>query len=213
MSKVIISCAVTGSVHTPSMSPYLPITPQEIATQAIEAAEAGASVLHLHARDPETGKPSPDPDIFMRFLPQIKQSTAAVVNITTGGGQGISTLSGGAPGPAAGSGHADTVGVSGEFTATPGSTVTDRSWRPVSRALSVSSAGTDAVASSAGCCRPLSERGSETGGLGEAGSTACRRAEPGVSAERTGGSMSSVKSWRGGFSIGGLATCLASRAR
>ena len=90
MSKVIISCAVTGSVHTPTMSPHLPITPDEIATQAIEAAEAGASVLHLHARDPETGKPSPDPDIFMRFLPRIKQSTDAVVNITTGGGQGMS---------------------------------------------------------------------------------------------------------------------------
>jgi uncharacterized protein (DUF849 family) len=90
MSKVIISCAVTGAVHTPSMSPHLPITPQDIARQAIDAAEAGASVLHLHARDPETGKPSPDPDLFMQFLPQIKQSTNAVVNITTGGGQGMS---------------------------------------------------------------------------------------------------------------------------
>ena len=90
MSKIIISCAVTGAVHTPSMSPYLPITPEEIAAQAIEAAEAGASVLHLHARDPETGKPSPDPELFMRFLPHIKQSTNAVVNITTGGGQGMS---------------------------------------------------------------------------------------------------------------------------
>ena len=90
MRQVIISCAVTGAVHTPSMSPYLPITPQDIATQAIEAAEAGASVLHLHARDPETGKPSPDPALFMRFLPRIKQSTDAVVNITTGGGQGMS---------------------------------------------------------------------------------------------------------------------------
>lgn len=68
------------------MSPYLPITPDEIATQAIEAAEAGASVLHLHARDPDTGKPSADPALFMRFLPRIKQSTDAIVNITTGGG-------------------------------------------------------------------------------------------------------------------------------
>jgi uncharacterized protein (DUF849 family) len=90
MSKVIISCAITGSVHTPSMSPYLPITPDEIATQAIEAAEAGASVLHLHARDPDTGKPSADPALFMQFLPRIKESTDAIVNITTGGGQGMS---------------------------------------------------------------------------------------------------------------------------
>src|ERR1700756_680051 len=90
MSKVIISCAVTGAVHTPSMSEHLPITPDEIATQAIEAAEAGASILHLHARDPETGKPTPDPDVFMQFLPRIKQSTDAVINITTGGGQGMS---------------------------------------------------------------------------------------------------------------------------
>jgi uncharacterized protein (DUF849 family) len=72
------------------MSPHLPITPKAIAEQAIEAAEAGAAILHLHARDPETGRPSPDPDIFMQFLPRIKQSTDAVVNITTGGGQGMS---------------------------------------------------------------------------------------------------------------------------
>ncbi|MCJ2188437.1 BKACE family enzyme [Novosphingobium beihaiensis] len=89
MSKVIISCAVTGSVHTPSMSPHLPVTPDEIASEAIGAAEAGAAVLHLHARDPETGKPSPDPDLFMQFLPRIKQATDAVLNITTGGGQGM----------------------------------------------------------------------------------------------------------------------------
>ena len=87
MNKVIISCAVTGSVHTPSMSPYLPVTPDQIAQDAIEAAEAGAAVLHLHARDPETGKPSADPRLFMEFLPRIKQSTSSVVNITTGGGQ------------------------------------------------------------------------------------------------------------------------------
>ncbi len=88
--KVIITCAVTGSIHTPTMSPHLPITPDEIAAGAIEAAEAGASILHLHARDPETGRPTPDPEVFMQFLPRIKQSTDAVVNITTGGGQGMS---------------------------------------------------------------------------------------------------------------------------
>ncbi|CDO38933.1 conserved hypothetical protein [Novosphingobium sp. KN65.2] len=90
VSKVIISCALTGAVHTPTMSPHLPVTPDEIAQQAIEAAEAGASVLHLHARDPETGRPTPDPGVFMQFLPRIKQATDAVVNITTGGGQGMS---------------------------------------------------------------------------------------------------------------------------
>ena len=83
--KIIITCAVTGSIHTPSMSPYLPVTPDEIAISAIEAAEAGASVLHLHARDPETGKPSADIDVFRQFLPRIKQATDAVINITTGG--------------------------------------------------------------------------------------------------------------------------------
>lgn len=86
MSKVIITCAVTGSVHTPTMSSHLPITPDEIAEQAIAAAEAGAAVLHLHARDPESGRPSPDPDVFMRFLPRIREATDAVVNISTGGG-------------------------------------------------------------------------------------------------------------------------------
>jgi uncharacterized protein (DUF849 family) len=90
MSKIVISCAITGAVHTPTMSPHLPVTPDEIAAQAIEAAQAGASVLHLHARDPQTGKPTPDPKVFMRFLPRIKEATDAVVNITTGGGQGMS---------------------------------------------------------------------------------------------------------------------------
>jgi uncharacterized protein (DUF849 family) len=88
-SKVIITCAVTGSIHTPTMSPHLPITPDEIASQAIEAAEAGAAILHLHARDPKDGRPTPDPKVFMGFLPRIKQSTEAVVNITTGGGHGM----------------------------------------------------------------------------------------------------------------------------
>jgi uncharacterized protein (DUF849 family) len=89
MSKVIISCAVTGAIHTPSMSDHLPITPAEIAEQAIAAAEAGAAILHLHARDPQDGRPTPDPAVFMQFLPVIKQATGAVINITTGGGLGM----------------------------------------------------------------------------------------------------------------------------
>jgi uncharacterized protein (DUF849 family) len=84
-NKVIISCAVTGSIHTPSMSDALPISPAEIARDAIDAANAGATILHLHARDPETGFPSPDPDVFLEFLPEIRQHTDAVINITTGG--------------------------------------------------------------------------------------------------------------------------------
>jgi uncharacterized protein (DUF849 family) len=87
--KVIVSCAVTGSIHVPSQSPYLPITPEQIAESAIGAAEAGAAVVHLHARDPETGRPMPDPEIFARFLPQIKAGCGAVINITTGGGHGM----------------------------------------------------------------------------------------------------------------------------
>ena len=83
--KVIITCAVTGSIHTPTMSPHLPVTPDEIAAQAIAAADAGAAILHLHARDPETGRPTADPDVFMQFLPRIKAGCDAVVNITTGG--------------------------------------------------------------------------------------------------------------------------------
>ena len=89
-TKTIITCAVTGSIHTPSMSPHLPVTPDEIAEQAIEAAEAGAAILHLHARDPIDGRPSPDPELYMQFLPRIKQSCDAVVNITTGGAPGFS---------------------------------------------------------------------------------------------------------------------------
>lgn len=83
--KVIITCAPTGSIHTPSMSPYLPVTPDEIATAAIEAAEAGAAIVHLHARDPRDGSPSPKAEDFMAFLPRIKQASDVVVNITTGG--------------------------------------------------------------------------------------------------------------------------------
>ena len=90
MSKVIITCAVTGSIHTPTMSPHLPLTPDEIAADGVAAAEAGASILHLHARNPEDGSPTPDPDIFMAFLPRIKQQSDAVINITTGGGMGMS---------------------------------------------------------------------------------------------------------------------------
>ena len=85
-NKVILSCAITGAIHTPSMSPYLPFTPEEIARQAIEAAAAGAAILHLHARDPKTGQPSGDPAVYLQFLPAIKAATNAVINITTGGG-------------------------------------------------------------------------------------------------------------------------------
>ena len=84
-NKIIISCAITGSIHTPTMSEALPYTPDQIATQAIDAAKAGAAILHLHARDPRDGRPSPDPAVFMQFLPRIKQSCDAVINITTGG--------------------------------------------------------------------------------------------------------------------------------
>ncbi|MBY5970624.1 3-keto-5-aminohexanoate cleavage protein [Halomonas denitrificans] len=83
--KVIITCAVTGAIHTPSMSRYLPVTPEEIAEAGIAAAEAGASVLHLHARDPKDGRPTQDPAMFERFLPRIKSSCDAVINLTTGG--------------------------------------------------------------------------------------------------------------------------------
>ena len=85
VSKVIISCAVTGAVHTPSMSPHLPVTPEEIAQQSVDAARAGAAIIHLHARDPADGRPTPSADVFLQFLPQIAQQTDAVVNITTGG--------------------------------------------------------------------------------------------------------------------------------
>lgn len=83
--KVIITCAVTGAIHTPSMSPHLPVTAEEIATTAIEAAEAGAAVIHLHARDEATGKPDQSAEAFGRFLPRIRQATDAVLNLTTGG--------------------------------------------------------------------------------------------------------------------------------
>jgi uncharacterized protein (DUF849 family) len=85
MNKVIITCAVTGAIHTPTMSPHLPITPDEITDQAVAAADAGAAIIHLHARDPKDGRPTPDPKVFMQFLPRIRERTDAVVNITTGG--------------------------------------------------------------------------------------------------------------------------------
>jgi len=84
-SKAIITCAQTGAIHTPSMSPHLPVTADEIAQAAIEAAEAGAAILHLHARDPKDGRPSQNPDLFRPFLTRIRQATDAVINITTGG--------------------------------------------------------------------------------------------------------------------------------
>jgi uncharacterized protein (DUF849 family) len=84
-NKVIISCAVTGAMHTPTMSDHLPLAPEHIAAHSVAAAEAGAAIIHLHARVPETGQPTGDPDIFAQFLPVIRQATDAVVNITTGG--------------------------------------------------------------------------------------------------------------------------------
>ena len=83
--KIIITCAITGSIHTPTMSPHLPVTPAEIAGQAISAAEAGAAILHLHARNPETGQPSAREADFMAFLPEIKAGCGAVLNLSTGG--------------------------------------------------------------------------------------------------------------------------------
>lgn len=84
-SKVIVTCAVTGAIHTPTMSPYLPITADEIAREAIAAAEAGASIVHLHARKPDNGQPSQDPDLFRAFLPAIAERSDVVINLTTGG--------------------------------------------------------------------------------------------------------------------------------
>lgn len=86
MPKVIISCAITGAIHVPSQTPHLPLTPDQIAQSAVAASEAGAAILHLHARDPETGRPTGDPDVFAEFLPHIRANTDAVINITTGGG-------------------------------------------------------------------------------------------------------------------------------
>lgn len=87
--KVIITCAITGSIHTPSMSPHLPVTPAQIAAEAVAAAEAGAAMVHLHARDPEDGRPDQTPERFLEFLPAIKAQSDAILNITTGGGLGM----------------------------------------------------------------------------------------------------------------------------
>src|SRR4030081_1363715 len=84
-NKVIITCAVTGAIHTPTLSGALPYKPADIAKQAIDAARAGAAILHLHARDPKEGSPPGRPDVFAEFLPQIHASTDAVINLTTGG--------------------------------------------------------------------------------------------------------------------------------
>ena len=83
--KVIITCAITGSIHTPSMSPHLPVAPEEIAEAAVGAAQAGAAIVHLHARNPDDGRPTQDPDVFLQFLPLIKDNSDVVINLTTGG--------------------------------------------------------------------------------------------------------------------------------
>jgi uncharacterized protein (DUF849 family) len=88
-NKVIVSCAITGSIHVPSLTPHLPITPSQIAENAIGAAEAGAAIVHLHARDPEDGRPTPDPEVFAQFLPKIRVASDVIINITTGGGHGM----------------------------------------------------------------------------------------------------------------------------
>ena len=89
-NKVIISCAITGSIHTPSMSPYLPITPKQIADQAVDAVAAGAAIVHLHARDPNDGRPTQDKEIYSQFLPEIRDRCDGIINITTGAGLGMS---------------------------------------------------------------------------------------------------------------------------
>src|SRR3954454_3939728 len=87
--RVIVSCPVPGAIHVPSSTPHLPITPEQIAESAVGAARAGAAILHLHARDPRTGQPTPDPDVFEQLLPRIAAETDAVINITTGAGHGM----------------------------------------------------------------------------------------------------------------------------
>jgi uncharacterized protein (DUF849 family) len=90
--KVIITCAVTGSIHTPSMSPHLPISPEEIATASIQASAAGAAIIHLHARNPADGRPDQTPEMFLRFLPTIRDACDAVLNLTTGGAPTMSVM-------------------------------------------------------------------------------------------------------------------------
>src|SRR4051794_3378140 len=98
--KVIITCAITGAIHTPSMSPYLPVTPEEIADAAVEAAEAGAAIVHLHARNPQTGQPDQRPEAFTPFLGVIKQRSNCVINITTRGAPPLLVGERGKPPPA-----------------------------------------------------------------------------------------------------------------
>ncbi len=92
MAKVIVTAAITGSIHTPSMSPYLPITPDQIADNAIEAYEAGASMVHIHVRNPETGQPSPDVELYRKVLSKIKRKCNVIASTTTGGGLGTTTV-------------------------------------------------------------------------------------------------------------------------
>lgn len=87
--KVIITCATTGAIHVPTMSPHLPLTPDQIVADALGAAEAGAAILHMHARDPKDGRPSPDPEVFLPILQRVKQQSDAVINVTTGGGHNM----------------------------------------------------------------------------------------------------------------------------
>ena len=87
--KVILTCAITGSGHTPTMSPHLPYTIDDVVNQSIEAAEAGASIIHLHARDPRDGRPTPDPDVFMEYLSRIKAKSDVVLSVSSGGGTGM----------------------------------------------------------------------------------------------------------------------------
>lgn len=87
--KAIITCAITGSIHTPTMTPHLPITPEQIAQESIDACKAGASIIHLHARDPKDGRPTPAVEVYRQFLPRIRAETDAVINITTGGGHNM----------------------------------------------------------------------------------------------------------------------------
>jgi uncharacterized protein (DUF849 family) len=88
--RVIITCAPTGGIHTPTMSPHLPVTPEQIAQAAVDAARAGAAIIHLHARDPETGRPDSRPELFQQFMPRIASECDAVLNVSTGGGLGMS---------------------------------------------------------------------------------------------------------------------------
>ncbi|MEE9420107.1 MAG: 3-keto-5-aminohexanoate cleavage protein, partial [Desulfatiglandaceae bacterium] len=97
--KVIISAAITGSIHTPTMSPHLPITPEEISGQAIDAARAGAAAVHIHARNPENGMPSPDLNLFRKIIDKIRAESDVIICITTGGGAGMTVDQRAAPVP------------------------------------------------------------------------------------------------------------------